>query len=110
MALSDDNDNDGDRAHYEYSFQNAPPNLKPAFKDYAHETLTNLRQQLMTAIDDVDIDGALYHIGLLTRYLELKYPITRRMRAELCDLCLTVLFQFPTDLMQQISFRLILSL
>lgn len=93
--------NNDDSTFYEYSFQNSPPNLKPAFKDYADKTLSNIRQKLKIAIDAVDTDNALFHIGLLTRYLELKYPITRRIRAELCELCLILLFEFPTDLLQQ---------
>ncbi len=88
---------------YEYSFRNAPPNLKPAFKGYANSTLTNCRCKLQTCLDNIDIDGALFHIGLLTRYLELKYTITRKIRAQLCRLCLKLLFEFPTDLMQQIT-------
>ena len=92
-----------DDTHYEYSFQNAPPNLKPAFKHFADETLKNCRQRLQIAIDNVDIDNALFHIGLLQRYLELKYPVTRRIRAELCNLCLIILFEFPTDLQGQIT-------
>ena len=100
MAINND---DNESIHYEYSFQNSPPNLKPAFKDYADKTLSNVREKLKIAIDAVDIDNALFHIGLLTRYLELKYPITRKIRAELCDLCLILLFEFPTDLLQQIT-------
>eukprot|EP01084_Bolivina_argentea_P108704 194291_1 len=88
---------------YEYSFRNAPPNLQPAFKNYASETLNNCISKLKLSIDNIDIDNALFHIGLLTRYLELKYPITRKIRKELCNLCLILLFEFPTDLMQQIT-------
>lgn len=99
------NDND-DNNFYEYSFQNSPPNLKPIFKDYADKTLKNVREKLKIAIDAVDIENALFHIGLLSRYLELKYPITRKIRTELCNLCLVLLFEFPTDLLQQTRFSI----
>ena len=100
MALHDDQDQED---HHEYSFRNAPPNLKPAFKHFAHETLTNSHAQLTSAIERVDIECAIYHIQLLQRYLELKYPITRRLRTELCHQCLKLLFEFPTNLVQNIA-------
>ena len=95
-----------DKRFYTFSFQNAPPNLCSAFKKYADSTLSGCHQRLAASIDNVDIDGAMYHIVVLSKYLELKYPINQRTRVSIARLCFRLLLDFPIDLSQQITLRL----
>ncbi|ETO12516.1 hypothetical protein RFI_24860 [Reticulomyxa filosa] len=81
--------------------KNSPPTLRNAFKDYARESLVNSYRYLEESIEKVDIEAALYYIALLKHHIEMRYPIARKKRVRIAQICMTLLTDFAIDLPNQ---------